>query len=214
LIEPKISAWVADLQGVFLFKDIKGDFSVTIRVYVNGKNKKQSENDWALAGLMVRSSKQSTQKNWEPNNENWVYLMHGKSPYPFRKTITDSKSNINSKWTADLTSSQNGLELRIVRIGSTIITMRRFINKKWVILDRFIREDMPNSLQVGLNATACNELYRISDFEFNNRTNYFKDEIPDIVAKFDYIHYKRPNIQLIINQKMSDKELLSIIGDD
>lgn len=214
LIAPKISAWVADLQGVFLFKNITGDFIVTTRVYVNGKNKKKSQNDWALAGLMARTAKKETQKNWTANTENWVYLMHGKSPYPLRSSITDSKSNINSKWEADLTSSQNGLELRIARLGSLLVTMRRFSDKKWVILDRFVRKDMPETLQVGINTAACNELYRVSDLKFNARTNYFKDEVPDMIARFDYVHYSRPNIKTPINEKTSNKELLSILGKE
>ena len=58
LIAPKVSAWVADLQGVFLFKNITGDFVVTTRVYVNDKNQEKSQNDWALAGLMARTPKE------------------------------------------------------------------------------------------------------------------------------------------------------------
>ena len=212
LIEPKVSAWVADLQGVFLFKDITGDFIVTTQVYVNGKNQEKSKNDWALAGLMARTAKEETQKNWKANTENWVYLMHGKSPYPLRKSITDSKSNVNSKWEADLTSSQNGVELSIARIGSLIINMRRLPGKKWVVMDRFIRKDMPDILQVGINTAACNELYRVSDFEFNARTSYFEDEVPDMVARFDYVHYRHPNIKKQIDKKVSDKELLTLLG--
>lgn len=212
LIEPKISAWVADLQGAFLFKEITGDFIITTQVYVNGKNQDKSKNDWALAGLMARTPKAQTQKNWKANTENWVYLMHGKTPYPFRKSITDSKSNVNSKWDADLTSSQNGVELSIARIGSLIVNMRRLPGKKWVVMDRFIRTDMPNTLQVGINTAACNELYRVSDFEFNARTNYFEDEVPDMVARFDYVHFHRPNIKKPIDKKISDKELLILLG--
>ena len=214
LIEPKVSAWVADLQGVFLFKDITGDFIVTTRVHVNGKNSEKSKNDWALAGLMARTPKEETKENWKANTENWVYLMHGKSPYPLRGSITDSKSNVNSKWDADLTGSKNGLELAIVRIGSLFVTMRKFPGKEWVILDRFIRNDMPKTLQVGINAAVCNELYKISDFEFNARTSYFKDEIPDMTSKFDYVHYRRPNIKTTLNEKRRDKELLSLLGNE
>ncbi|MEA2047356.1 MAG: hypothetical protein U9O64_02795, partial [Campylobacterota bacterium] len=164
-IAPQVSAWVADLQGVFLFKKIKGDFIVTTRVYVSGKNREKSGNDWALAGLMARTAKNGTKEQWKPNSENWVYLMHGKSPYPFRSSITDSKSNRNSKWEADLEGSK-----------------------------------------------ACNELYRVSDFDFNARTSFFKDEVPDMIARFDYVHYRRPNITTEITEKTSDKNLLAILG--
>jgi len=211
LIEPQVSAWVADLQGVFIFKKIKGDFIITTRVYVNGKHTEKSNNDWALAGLMARTPKQETQENWKPNTENWVYLMHGKSPYPFRSSITDSKSNTNSKWEADLSGSQNGVELRMVRIGSLIINLRRLPNKEWVVLDRYLRPDMPETLQVGINTATCNELYRVSDFDFNARTRFFKDEVPDLVAKFDYVRYRRPNITTEITKKTSDKALLAIL---
>lgn len=212
-ITPQISAWVADLQGVFLFKKIKGDFIVTSRVHVSGKNQKKIKNDWALAGLMARTPKKETQENWKPKRENWVYLMHGKSPYPLGGSITDSKSNTNSEWVADLASSKNGVELRIVRIGALIATLRRLPDKKWEVLDRFMRPDMPETLQVGINTAVCNELYRISDFDFNSRTTFFKDEVADLIAQFDYVRYRRPNVSSEITAKMSDKKLLAIIGE-
>ena len=122
-----------------------------------------------------------------------------------------AKSNTNSKWEADLSGSQNGVELRMVRIGSLIINLRRLPNKEWVVLDRYLRPDMPETLQVGINTATCNELYRVSDFDFNARTRFFKDEVPDLVAKFDYVRYRRPNITTEITKKTSDKALLAIL---
>jgi len=210
-IIPRIGCWVGDLQGIYLYKNITSDFIATTRVYVNGKSKKKSDNDWAISGLMARTAKETTRENWTQNQENWVYLMHGKSPG--RGVVIDSKSNINSKWEAELSKSENGVELKMVRLGSLIINLRRFPDGQWKVLDRFVRKDMPTTLQVGLNMSVCNKLYEISDFNFNSRTTFSKNEQADSITHFDYIHFERPKYPKRTMTKMSDTELLAFLGD-
>lgn len=147
-IVPYTCCWVGDLQGIYLFKKIKGDFMVTTRVHVSGKTGDIPDDSWAISGLMVRTPKNTTRQNWKPGEENWIYLMHGKSPE--QGLVIDSKSNVNSKWNYNMTPSKNWLELRMARVGSFIISLLRFPGEKWIIRDRFIRKDMPETLHVGI----------------------------------------------------------------
>jgi hypothetical protein len=47
-IVPYTCGWVGDLQGIYLFKKIKGDFMVTTRVHVSGKTGDIPDDSWAI----------------------------------------------------------------------------------------------------------------------------------------------------------------------
>jgi hypothetical protein len=151
-ITPKSAAWWAGYHGVFLFKIVKGDFVVTTRLKVTGKDGGEPENIWTISGLLVRAPADLSIPR-DQRKENWIYLMTGRGPGEGR--VIDAKSTRDSSNAWDITPAQPGwYELSIARIGPVFVLFIRPDGAAWTVRKLIVRSDLPQALQVGINVTS------------------------------------------------------------
>jgi hypothetical protein len=134
------TVWIDDRVSVLLWKPVQGDFVATAAVI-----SRRAEDPGALpyagfrfGGLMARNPD-------EHHGENYVFVVLG----------TDTDPSVESKSTRDSTSEYAGPpwpsasgEVRICRVGA-IFRMLVREDGAWQVTSEFVREDMPDLLQVG-----------------------------------------------------------------
>ena len=206
-IEPYTSCWYAGYNGIYLFKDIEGDFIISTKLKIEGKKDELPMNKWSIAGLLIRQAIDTTFSQNE-KLENWVYINTGRGKEP--EWVIDSKYTINSKSTFINTKSKSDwIELRIVRIHSLFITMYKFPNEKWTIYQKYLLDKLPNKLQSGINVSANATFAFNKPFAEFNTTNY--DSIDtDMKVKVDYVRYHTVKYQKNIQDLIKNNKLLDI----
>lgn len=218
---PYTSTWYMDYRGVLAYKLVKGNFVVTSNIRVarrNGDGAPQS--NYSLAGLMIRTPRQVTPQTWKPGGENYIFLSLGSANKPgtFQfevKTTRNSHSNLS------VTDANTPTALiQIARIGNEFILLKKAPNSNWNIHQRYRRTDMPKELQVGLTVyTDYRTASRMQPAQQNTRV--IKQGRPDLVAGFDYVRFKRPEIPPHLTGKsfsnlkeVPDSELLQFLGNN
>jgi hypothetical protein len=233
---PKASGWYADFQAPFLFKMVTGDFDVRARVKVSGSGNKLPSVDWSLAGLMVRQPKRTRQNNWEPRQENWLFITTGVAD-DVNLPVFEVKTTSNSISNLKLRPAKSGwVELRIVRIDAAFIMLARYEGKPWEVLERFYRPVMMGPLQVGLNAYSSWNGIPASLKKAPKLYNETVADAPaDLVLQVDYIRFGRPVFDatklqgaynrdyartlfytpgnLLSDHSISNQDILSLIGN-
>lgn len=208
---PSSGAWWKGYHGAFLFKEVEGDFVVTARIRVTGKESSIPKNPWTLAGLMARvPNKESASQSW--NQENWVYLMAGRGPKSWLVTDFKSTTNSENEWNTRKISDE-WIELKLIRIDSLFIGMYRQDDKDWIIQGRWTREDMPSKLQVGINATPDWEVSKKFSFEEYN-SEAIKQSYSDLIVQYDYVRFNRPQIKEELKNKLKDKRYKEISDEE
>jgi hypothetical protein len=197
-LQPYASGWYADFQAPFLYKTIVGDFDVRTKVKVSGLTGELPDSEWSLAGLMIRQAKRGTSENWQPRLENWLFITTGiaepkGSPMFEVKTTNNSLSNLKLR-----PAKKGWVELRAVRVQASFILMYRYEGEQWTILERFYRPLLPPQLQVGLNAyTGWNQIpMEVSRDAAAHNTTLLKDIPTDMLFQVDYIHFKKPALNM------------------
>jgi hypothetical protein len=194
-LQPYDSAWVRELHAPFLYQKISGDFDVRTRVRVRSQESAVPTSVWSLGGLMVRLPNANTATAWEPRRENWFFLTTGVGHLP-GKVMTETKATINSVSNLKLRPFAAGwVELRLVRVGGTIIALARQEGGRWEVRDRFTRMDMPEVLEVGLTAYTASpdEPPGPDNAELENRR--VKPQLrTDFAMDVDWIRFARPAI--------------------
>jgi hypothetical protein len=136
-------SWVDGHRGFFLYKLVRGDFSVTVRVRAAGRSAPTPAVDWSLTGLMLRAPATQT------STENWIGYTVGHVGTP----TTESKTTQRSRSHLRLAIVDPGwIELRAVRMGSLVVLLRRQNDQGWTFESAYSRQDLPDVLQVGINA--------------------------------------------------------------
>lgn len=164
-IQPTITpGWFADGKAPLIYKRVSGNFSVETSVTTQGvvDSSLPPASNYNSAGLMVRTT--------ESTGENYIMVNVGRQLDTLgseAKNTTNSVSNLNI-----LDGSNNG-RLTLCRIGSDFFAYRQLDNEAgWVQVGTATREDMPDTVQVGMVV--------------NGFTG------PDIIATFDYIRMQVP----------------------
>ena len=195
-LQPYASGWYGDYQAPFLFKNISGNFDVRTKIKVSGLSQSLPQNEWSLAGLMVRQASPRTSDNWEPRQENWLFFTTGIAE-PKSSAVFEVKTTSNSVSNLKLRPAKEGwVELRIVRIQASFILLYRYPSEEWTIIEHFYRPLMPHHLQVGINAySGWNEIpdnVKRDPLVFNKT---LQKEVPtDMLLQVDYIRFSRPVI--------------------
>lgn len=215
---PKASGWYEDYRGVFLFQEVSGDFDVTTRIRTTGKGHDLPTMLFSLSGLMARTPRQETAENWTLGRENWVFITNGygdQHPSRVGKPQIETKTTVNSRSSLVLRKSQNDwVELRMVRVGPTMLMMYRFTGEDWKISRIYNRPDMPQTLQVGLNAYSSDNVQG-DPYQYNLRT----DPPPgDLVVRVEYVRFQRPQIgeaylTMIAEQTMKNSDWVAAVGE-
>ena len=212
-IVPFTNTWYMDYRGVLLYKDVPGDFVVTTKLRVTGRDGRSAPYaQFSLGGIMVRSPRKDSARNWQPGGENYVFLSLGSAElvgrYQFEvKTTERSNSNLEK-----ILAASGDAELRVARIGSNMILLRRQ-GGNWVVHKRYSRPDMPATLQVGLTTyTDYPTASQVSAYQHNG--SVIRRGNPDLIANFDYVRFRRPKVPAGLNVgQVSDAELLKLLGD-
>lgn len=217
---PYTGTWYGDYRGVYLYKEVTGDFVVTSRLKVTGKKTDIPTGIYELAGLLVRAPKTITAETWEPNQENWLYLNFG-TPDHTDHMVLDSKTVVNSGYTWEEIPAPTGwVQIKIARIGSAFFQFYKYDHqKKWTFLKRYDRPDLPDTLQVGMNAHGnTDKSFGMDPKTFNSTLFNGPEEHADLVAEFDYVRFQTPDVpesikQKIINGKATDKQILHFLTE-
>ena len=140
---------------------------------------------------------------WSPGTENYIFLSYGYADaglwgdvggstwYNEVKTTTNSVSQLYAVQTG-IPSGQNAATLQAVRVGQTFLLLRRHgPGQPWIIENRFVRNDMPATLQVGITTyTDWNNVFVQNEFHHNRTVNTGGN--PDLVADVDFFRVRRP----------------------
>jgi hypothetical protein len=217
-LEPATSGWYADWHGPFLFREVAGDFDVTARLRVDGLAGGLPTSDWSLAGLMVREPRPG-RAAWAPERENWLFATTGVAD-DLSQPLVETKSTVNGRSNLKLRRGCAGwVELRAVRVREAFVLLSRCEGAEWRVRDRFLRRDLPPSLQVGLVAYSD---WSTIQRRFGRDAAAFvragvRDGRPDLALRVDWVRFRpAPAVDgpadVLTDYALSDAELLRRLG--
>ena len=150
----------------------------------------------------------SGNSDWRPNSENYIFLSYGAAgnagqrAYEVKSTVNGSSSlYYSNRGVPTENVAEGGPEtvwLQFIRIGQTVVVMRRHPGGNWVVENRYTRADFADTLQIGI--TTYTDWDRVS--RYNNEAgsffhNYsvidFDSPSPDLIARVDYLRFLRPD---------------------
>lgn len=212
VIVPQSGAWWAGYHGVYLYKEVKGDFVVTTRLKVTGKTGGEPASIWTISGLLLRAPG-DLNVSLDQRKENWVYLMTGRGPAADR--VVDAKSTLagNNAW--DITPAQPGwYELRLARLGPLFVAMCRPDGGEWVLRKRIFRPDLPATLQAGINVTSDFKLSASMAAARYNAELFPGQSNADSLTAFDYVRFGRVPRAPALRAKLAGADVLGISDAD
>jgi len=163
-IVPGRSWWVDGTRAFYLYKPVQGDFVVTTRLHVTGRDGATPTADWSLSGLLVRRPTDDRTK------ESWVSFRVGRRG---GKDVFERKTTFAGTSALVLSPAQPGwVELRIARVGRYFVLLRRLPGGAWTPHFTYIRRDLPLALTAGIDAFSG-----------------YGDTKPDLVSHVDWIRF-------------------------
>lgn len=213
-IIPSSGAWYHNYHGAYYYKEVEGDFLVTTKMEVTGRDSEIPSDDWTLSGLMIRKPiDYNAVTNKEDVKENWMYIMEGTSSYGTR--LIDQKQTKDGRHSYSTEPSKNGrVELAFARIGSLFVgAYRHEGDKDWSIFNHFIREDMPEVVQVGLGLT-CDYNFSRSIPSSSYNTEIHNTTPRDNVSYFDYVRFRRLEAPDELLSKVNNGQFSDITKED
>ena len=212
-LAPYTSTWFEDFHGVFLYKEISGDFMATTRIKANGKHSPVPTSAFSLTGIMARTPRDGlTPDTWTAGHENWVFITTGVGHASQGQPQIETKTTVNSVSDLRLIPSlTDWLDLRVVRVGQTFVMLYRLPGGAWQLSRCFDRSDMPQRLQVGLNAYTDWQIIatKFSENEgaFNRILLTGSETHPDLVMRDDYIRFSRPPVPDAVKAQITRGDL-------
>jgi hypothetical protein len=174
-ITPGRSWWVDGTRAFYLYKPVSGDFVVTARLHVTGRDGPVPTADWSLSGLLVRRPTDDRGK------ESWVSFRIGRRA---GKDVFERKTTYGGVSTLVLAPAQQGwVELRIARVGRYFVLLRRYPGSPWVTHFTYIRRDLPLALTAGIDAFSG-----------------YGDTKADLVSHVDWIHYASTGVPGVLRR--------------
>jgi hypothetical protein len=167
-VVPGRSWWVNGTRGFFLYKHVRGDFVVTVRIRASGRSTPVSTLDWSLAGLLLRAPA-------APGGpEHWVGYTVGfvGAPRVERKTTRSGRSELRL-----IPVEPGWIELRVVRTGPLLMLLRRQGDLQWTLDGVYERTELGDVLQVGIDAQSG-----------------YESDHTDLVAEADWIRFAETGI--------------------
>jgi hypothetical protein len=207
-IEPYTSTWFEDYRGVFLFKEITGDYMVSARVRATGRLTATPASAFSLSGLMSRAPRSITMKSWTPHGENWLFIATGYGDGRIDGPQFETKTTTNSVSDLWLTRSRaDWVNLRILRVGEVFLMLYQFTDSPWTLSRCFDRPDLPATLQVGVHAytdwNTITRLYSDDPAGFNRTTLTGPDTHPDLIVRDEYVRFQRPAFPATLKAKFA-----------
>ena len=207
-IEPYTSTWFEDYRGVFLYKEVSGDYMVTARVRASGKSSDTPTSAFSLSGVMSRAPRNITMDSWTPHGENWLFIATGYGNGGIDGPQFETKTTTNSASTLWLMPGRaDWVNLRILRVGEVFLMLYQFSDGPWTLSRCFDRPDLPQTLQVGIHAyTDWNTIttrYPDDAEGFNRATLTGLDTHPDLIVRDDYMRFQRPAFPGALKQRLA-----------
>lgn len=194
-LEPETSGWFEDYRGVLRYKLVSGDFRVETRLRATGLAAAVPSRAFSLAGIMARVPRhESEPADWQPGQENWLFITAGTADAPGAPQF-ETKNTVDSTSALITHPGQQGwLELRIQRRGPRFDLSRRLPGEDWNTLRTLVRDDFPETIQVGLLAyTDWPTVSTFADAEsFNEALVPSPPGQRDLRAEFDYVRFSDP----------------------
>ncbi|NUQ00364.1 MAG: hypothetical protein HUU35_10985 [Armatimonadetes bacterium] len=220
MLVPYTNVWYRDYRGELVYKDIEGDFVATTRLYVTRRGGGGApRSSFSLGGILVRAPREVTPTTWQPGGENYIFLSLGAASQPGQYQW-EVKTTVNSNSQLQLAPA-GGAEgqIRIARIGSSLILLRRAPQQSWQVHQRYQRSDFPTALQVGVTAyTDWPTCQRYQPQDHNGRV--IRDGRPDLEVQYDYVRFQRPAVPESLRERnlmdraaVPDSALLAFLGD-
>ena len=211
---PYTSTWYMDYRGPLVYKEVTGDFIVTTKLQTTNRAGNDAPHSlFSLGGLMIRTPRTDNARTWQGGRENYVFLSLGcadqSGNYQFEvKTTSGGQSDLEK-----IPAAGGEAYLQIAKIGPNIVCLHKQ-HGEWMVHKRYQRPDMPDSLQVGMTVyTDYPSASKLSAQQHNGTV--IKTGNPDLIAKFDYVHFRRPKVPKGMNvAAASDGEILRILGDN
>jgi len=231
---PHSSSWFEEWRGVHAYKSVTGDFVVTTDVQPTSRSGSGAPNAlFSLSGIMVRSPRTMTSGalDWTPNGQNYIFLSTGAANTPGTYQF-EVKDNRNSVSQLHITPGAPSAKIQVARIGAVFLVLRRIEGGEWEIHRRYVREDMPTSLHVGLTCYTDWNTCSQNGYAFHN-LNLLTNGLPlpgggvlatanpDLIARFDYVRFQRPLVPASLSGRnfaspaeVSDAEILAFLGSN
>jgi hypothetical protein len=230
---PHTSAWYDDLRGVLVHKNVTGDFVVTARMEIGSRSDITAPPNrlFSLGGLFMHTPRGITSaaptpyttapvwppaangSDWQPDTDNYVFLSYGTAGNPGTWQY-EVKTTVNGSSTLYFDNSgvpdSNVVELQMVRVGQTVVVMRRHPGGNWIVENRYPNADHPlpvleDTMQVGITTyTDWNNIgedyWNGGDPETQFHHNYSVLDgpgmQPDLIVDVDYMRFNRPAPEL------------------
>ncbi|MCC9606476.1 hypothetical protein LOC68_17670 [Blastopirellula sp. JC732] len=248
VMQPHTVVWYQNWRGPMTYKEVTGDFVFTTEVHITDRDDiggsdaddVPGDGQFSLGGVMIRTPRDIVDPttDWQlgsmmddgtNNGENYVFLSmgYGNGGNNFSLEV---KTTRNSDSQLELTPiDSNTVQLQIARIGNSIITLIRLPGEDWQVHRRYTRDDMPETLQVGL--VTYTNWEKASDFDpfTHNSSVLVPGQVvdptpgeafdPDLTAGFEFARYARPQVPTelegvdLVNTATTE-QLLAFLGDN
>lgn len=163
-IVPGRSWWVHGERAFALLKPVVGDFVVTLKIRVSGKESALPTANWSLSGLLIRRATNDRAR------ENWLAFRVGRVN---ELDVFERKTTVNGTSVLKLSPAATGwVDLRVARVGSHFVFLRRAVGGKWQHHWSYVRTDLPRSLLVGVDSFSG-----------------YEDTKADLVSHVDHIRF-------------------------
>ncbi len=140
---------------------------------------------------------------WSRGSENYIFLSYGYAD-------TNSWGNVPNTWYFEIKTTVNSastlyamqagipadtdlVTLQMIRVGQTFLLLRRHGEAgPWIIQGRYQRNDMPQTLQLGV--TTYTDWETVDNMEeFHHNRTVVTGGSPDLVIDADYFRLRRPS---------------------
>ncbi|MEO0576492.1 MAG: PASTA domain-containing protein [Pseudomonadota bacterium] len=154
VVPTQTPGWFDDDDAPLIFKLITGNFAVHTSVEADSVSTpgQAPSSNFNTAGLMARNPTGAS------GDENYIMLNVGRQNGSITGGVgSETKTTVNSNSTLFLDSGANQGQLILCRVGNEFISYR-FLSGDvgWTETDRFTRNDLPATLQVGMIVNAFN----------------------------------------------------------
>ena len=240
---PYTCSWYADYHGPIIFKTVTGDFIFTTNVSISNRaGNGLPATSYSLGGVMVRTPRNFPNGaygagGWEFGGENYIFLSIGYGNetgpgLPGSPPHLEVKTTENSNSTLQLTAiDQTTATIRIARIGAVFIVLYHLEGDNWVVHQRYERNDMPATLQIGL--VTYTDWDKVATYEtFFQNSHVLNDDLnpdpsgnpfipfqPDLIAGFDFARFSEVILPSELNSvdlfaEATNEQLLTFLGYD
>jgi hypothetical protein len=239
---PYTVSWFADYRGPLLYRMAADDFVMTGNISVtNRAGNSIPGSAYSLGGFMVRNPKSLTNgaSGWIAGQEDYVFLSIGHAsnghpscfgcpgPHFEVKSTNNSNSNLN------ISSVDTAVaDIRMVRLHPYVLVLYRHPGEEWVVHRRYFRNDLNDTVQVGMVTYTDWDKVATYTMPFHNShvlnddlnpdpsNNSFIPFAPDIISQYDYIALENTSmpvawagLDLTNPNVVSDAQILEFYGN-